>query len=99
MEKKLTLEEMPAQISEMKATLNVIEKLLNNHPSFKDEVPDKLLTVDEASEFTSLARQTIYGLVSDRKIPFVKRQNGKRLYFSKKDLREWILGGRNHKDK
>lgn len=45
-----------------------------------------------AVELTGLAKPTIYGLVSNRKIPHSKR--GKRLYFSRKELTEWIAGGK-----
>ena len=41
---------------------------------------DKLLTVDEAAEMLSLAVPTVYKLVNQNKIPFMKRT--KRLYFS-----------------
>ena len=41
---------------------------------------DKLLTVDEAAEMLSLAVPTVYKLVNQNKIPFMKRT--KRLHFS-----------------
>lgn len=41
---------------------------------------DKLLTVDEAAEMLSLAVPTVYKLVNQNKVPFMKRT--KRLYFS-----------------
>jgi excisionase family DNA binding protein len=91
---ELKFDELPEAVSEIKATVNGIAKMLNNHPSFKDEVEDKLLTIDEASKYTSLARQTIYGMVSSRSIPFCKRKGTKRLYFSRNDLKEWIMSGR-----
>ena len=50
------------------------------------------LTVQEAASFVNLAVPTIYGLVSRREIPFSKK--GKRLYFLKEELTEWIKTGR-----
>ncbi len=47
--------------------------------------------IDLAMEITGLAKPTIYGLVSKRKIPHSKR--GKKLYFSKQDLNQWINDG------
>ncbi len=94
MEENLKFDQLPAVVSEIKATVNDIARLLNDHPSFKDEVEDKLLTIKEASEFTSLAQQTIYGLVSNRKIPFIKRKGAKHLHFSRNDLRNWIMSGK-----
>ena len=52
----------------------------------------KFLTVEEASKFLNLAKQTIYGLVSGGKIPFMKQ--GKKLYFSEHELTEWVKNGK-----
>ena len=53
---------------------------------------DELLTIKQAAEILSLSVPTIYGLVSRREIPVNKR--GKRLYFSKTELTQWIKDGR-----
>ncbi len=53
---------------------------------------DEIGGIDLAVELTGLAKATIYGLVSARKIPHSKR--GKKLYFSRKELTEWIEGGK-----
>nr|WKN35057.1 helix-turn-helix domain-containing protein [Tunicatimonas sp. TK19036] len=53
---------------------------------------NNLLTVQEAASFLNLAVPTIYGLVSRREIPFSKK--GKRLYFLKEELTEWVQTGR-----
>ncbi len=45
-----------------------------------------------AMTLTGLAKATIYSLVSSRKIPHSKR--GKRLYFSRRELIEWITNGK-----
>lgn len=45
-----------------------------------------------AMEITGLAKQTIYGLVSEQKIPHMKR--GNRLYFSREELTNWIKEGK-----
>jgi excisionase family DNA binding protein len=72
----------------IQAALNKVLKELNSSNS--SNVEDKLMTIQEASEFLNLAQQTIYGLCSKRNIPFVKK--GK-LYFSKKELTAWLLEG------
>jgi excisionase family DNA binding protein len=46
------------------------------------------MTIQEAANYLSLAKQTIYGLVMNNKIPFHKK--GKRLYFIESELTEWI---------
>jgi|SRR6185369_13677112 len=53
----------------------------------------ELLTVKEASEYLHLAIQTLYGFTSNRTIPFIKR--GKKLYFKKSDLDNWLMDGKN----
>jgi len=55
-------------------------------------VTDELLTITQAAELISLTTPTVYGLVSKHAIPHSKK--GKRLYFSKTELLDWIKSGR-----
>ncbi len=50
-------------------------------------LPDRL-SLEEAIMLTGLTRSTIYKLTMDKSIPFAKY--GKRLIFSRRELREWI---------
>lgn len=71
-----------------------IEKVLfkkNIIPQQVSQVPE-LLSIDLASKYLNLARQTLYGFTSNRSIPFIKR--GKKLYFKKSDLDSWLGEGR-----
>lgn len=61
-------------------------------PELQKQTEENLLTVSEAADLLSLTPQTIYSKVSKREIPFMKR--GKRLYFSRTDLLEYIKEGR-----
>jgi excisionase family DNA binding protein len=45
-----------------------------------------------AEEVTGLAKQTIYQMVSARRIPH--RKQGRRLYFSRTELLAWIASGK-----
>jgi excisionase family DNA binding protein len=54
----------------------------------KKKNEDDLLSLDEACEFLNLQRATIYGMTSNRQIPFIKKS--KKLYFSKADLTAWL---------
>ncbi len=56
-----------------------------------DDLGSSLLTIDEAAEFLNLSKPTLYRLVSERNIPHSKK--GKRLYFSKERLTEWVESG------
>lgn len=53
---------------------------------------DGLLTVQQAAQFLTLAPATIYSMVCRGEIPSSKR--GKRLYFSRLELIEWVKAGR-----
>lgn len=53
---------------------------------------DELLTIQQAAEILKLSVPTIYGLVSRTEIPHAKK--GKRLYFSKQELLDWVQSGR-----
>jgi excisionase family DNA binding protein len=54
------------------------------HPA----VQDRLLTVAEAADYLRLAKPTLYRLVQQNKIPYMKKT--KRLYFSESKLKEWL---------
>ena len=54
--------------------------------------PEQLLSIDEVAELLHLAKSTIYSKVSKNELPYMKR--GKRLYFSKTDLMEYLKKGR-----
>lgn len=56
------------------------------------EREDEIGGIELAIEVTRLAKPTIYGLVSERKIPHSKC--GKKLYFSRKELKEWLTNGK-----
>jgi excisionase family DNA binding protein len=67
-----------------------IRKLLEDSESTSQA--KTILNVSEAASYLNLARQTIYGLTSKRLIPFMK--TGKKLYFQKGDLDQWLLDGK-----
>jgi len=72
--------------------LDSLEKLLLQKSGEAIPAPDKLLNIKQAAEMLSLSVPTIYGLVHRAEIPVSKR--GKRLYFSKAELTQWIKDGR-----
>lgn len=90
-----SFDHLPEKVTAILVKVERLERILEDF-SGKDngEENGKLLTIEEASQYTSLAKQTLYGLVSERRIPFIKREGSKRLYFSKAELKEWLLEGR-----
>jgi predicted DNA-binding transcriptional regulator AlpA len=54
--------------------------------------PDEIGGIELAVKITGKAKPTIYGLVHSRSIPHSKQ--GKRLYFSRKELLDWLKSGK-----
>lgn len=50
----------------------------------------QLLNINETVELTGLARQTLYGMVSKKIIPFIKRPGSKFLLFKRSEIIEWL---------
>lgn len=88
----LTLEQLPKAVTYLSQQLNEIKALLQSQAIEPRKDSDETLTIKEASVLVKLSVPTIYGLVSESKIPVSKR--GKRLYFSKQELIAWIREGR-----
>lgn len=56
------------------------------------EQPEQFLNIQDAAEFMNLSVPTMYSKVSRCEIPSMKR--GKRLYFSLKELTEYLRNGK-----
>ena len=74
-----------------------VKKALSEQASEGSKSQNLLFTVDQASEFLNLAKQTLYTFTSKRQIPFIKR--GKKLYFKKADLESWLNEGKKATEK
>jgi excisionase family DNA binding protein len=57
----------------------------------------RLMDVQEAAEMLRIAPKTVYGLVSQRRIPF--RKAGRRLLFLQSELLEWTQPRPDRRDK
>jgi excisionase family DNA binding protein len=82
-------EKLISSISE-RVTANILKAVRNEQPT--TEQPEQLLTIQEAAEFLSLSVPTLYSKVSKGELPVMKR--GKRLYFSRTELMEYVKAGR-----
>lgn len=87
----LTFNELPQAVGRLYTKLENIERLLALQGNIQPE-SDEIFTIQEAAKFIRLAVVSVYGLVSRSEIPSMKK--GKRLYFSKFQLTEWIKSGR-----
>ena len=84
----------PLSESDLRAAIRgELESFFAEHAANTSQLEtDQIGGIGLACEITGLARATVYGLVSQCKIPHMKR--GKLLYFSRKELTDWIKGGR-----
>lgn len=48
----------------------------------------EILNLDQATEYLSLSKSTLYKFTSQREIPHFKK--GKKIYFRKKELDDWL---------
>lgn len=89
---EFTFDQLPQAVNRLFEKLDSIEKLLNEKGGSIAVEPERLLTLNQAADFLSLKPPTLYGLVHNQRIPVCKQ--GKRLYFSQKELIDWIKAGR-----
>lgn len=89
---KVTFEELPNAVSEIYSKLTNIERLLQAQSGESKQDQNDLLVIKQAAELLNLSVPTLYGYVHERMIPHSKIK--KRLYFSKRELTEWVQAGR-----
>lgn len=84
MDNTLSFDTLPSAVQELNNRLIRIEHILNTKIEFPKT--DEWFDLEKLIEYLPdhPAKQTVYGMVSRREIPFGKR--GKRLIFSKKDV-------------
>ncbi|MCA6361699.1 MAG: helix-turn-helix domain-containing protein [Bacteroidetes bacterium] len=89
---KVTFDTLPEAVTQLYDKLTAIERILVEQNPPQHAETEQLLTIQQAGEFLNLSVPTLYGYVSRSAIPVSKR--GKRLYFSKLELLQWIKDGR-----
>lgn len=88
----ITFDQLPAAVSNLAFEISEIKQLLLQRENSPTSEPETLLTVQDAAKFLSLSVPTIYGLISKRELPVIKRS--KRCYFSNIELLEYMKAGR-----
>ena len=90
----LTFNDLPQVVARLAGEISTLKNLIeeirdrSHHPE-----PDELMNIKQAGDFLHLTVQTLYNKVSKNEIPFMKR--GKRLYFSKEQLMDYLKQGSN----
>ena len=72
-----------------------LERAMNkyiNSMALEPKDDSGVFTMDETAKYLKISKPTLYGLTAKRIIPHYKR--GKRLYFRKADMDEWIYKGK-----
>ena len=88
-------DKLPEVIRQLFEKVERIEKMLQDLQPKDDD--NQLLNVAEAADFLKTSPGALYTKVSKKEIPVSKP--GKRLYFNKNELKDWIrLGQRNTKE-
>lgn len=94
MEHVLTFDQLPQAVTMLTKEVSELKRLLiNNQEHPPTEQPEKLLTIQEAASLLHLTVPTLYSKHSKGELPGVCKR-GKRLYFSKQSLIEWVQQGR-----
>lgn len=90
--KHISFDTLPEVVHELVQRIERIESLILDIHKNKTSNQNELLNIKEAAQLLSLKPATIYSKVCKREIPASKR--GKRLYFSREALKNWLLSGK-----
>jgi excisionase family DNA binding protein len=94
MEKIISFDQLPTAVNQLSEKLENIERLLiEKQEQPPTEQPEQLLTIDEVAILLHLTKPTVYSKVSKNELPGVCKQ-GKRLYFDRQTIIDWIKQGR-----
>jgi len=92
MNTEITFNNLPEAVKELRTELSEIKRLLLEKSNEHAPEGDTLLNIQQAAALLNLSVTTLYGYVSRAEIPVMKKS--KRLYFSKKELFEFVKTGR-----
>ncbi len=84
-------EDLPNIMAENNRLLSEVKELITKALTPTKE-PSDLMSIQEVSELLNLSIATLYTKVSKRELPYSKR--GKKLYFSRTELLEFVKAGR-----
>ena len=90
---QITFEQLPKAVSLLISEVQELKNLLRNSNNMV-EPSDRWFNLQELCEYLPdrPARQTVYGWIAQRAIPYHK--TGKKLQFRKSEIDEWIQGTR-----
>ena len=83
-ELKSILEAIRTEMQKNGELLDSMQKLISS------SVPKNVMTVAEVARYLDITEYTVYKMTRNGKIPFKKLENGKRVYFLRDEIDEWI---------
>lgn len=91
MDKEITFEQLSEAVTYLTEQLSAIKEIVS---ALRPPIPEEksLIGIDEACAIIQKAKPTIYALVRKGIVPAYKR--GKKLYFYKEELLQWVESGR-----
>ena len=81
---KSILEAIRAEMQKNGERLDSMQKLLSSSAS------KNVMTVADVARYLDITEYTVYKMTRNGKIPFKKLENGKRVYFLRDEIDEWI---------
>lgn len=81
---KYILEAIRAEMQKNGERLDNLQKLLSSSSS------KNVMTVADVARYLDITEYTIYKMTRNGKIPLKKLENGKRVYFLRDEIDEWI---------
>ena len=81
---KSVLEAIRTEMQKNGERLDSMQKLISS------SVPKNVMTVAEVARYLDITEYTVYKMTRNGKIPFKKLENGKRVYFLRDEIDEWI---------
>jgi len=94
-EANISFEQLPQAVSLLISEVKDIKTLLTNNKSDSQTESDKWYNLQELCEYLPdrPARQTVYGWIGQRLIPYHKK--GKKLQFLKSEIDNWLKADKN----
>lgn len=72
-------------------SINTISQVLSTKEDKQEAERNEILSVEEAAIFLKLEASSLRVMVSKRQIPFYKSVGGRKIYFLKGELRDYLL--------
>ena len=89
---EISFDNLPQAVAHLVNEIKIIKCLVEKTPPSEVKEPRIAIGIDEACKVVDKAKSTVYTLSRKRILPSYKK--GKKLYFFKDELLEWIENGR-----